>query len=75
MFKKLKNLFSKKKTPAEKGSLKDDEAQGNWIEPAESPFGVRLLDLRPITLTMFSTSKDPNVQVMQFLLGKKVIDV
>jgi len=30
-----------------------------WIEAAENPWGVRLLDLRPVTLGMISTSADP----------------
>ena len=38
--------------PAELPELK-------WISPAENPWGVRLLDLRPVTLGMISTSSDP----------------
>lgn len=30
-----------------------------WIEPTQNPFGVRLLDLRPVTQTMLATSTDP----------------
>src|SRR5215510_1880827 len=30
-----------------------------WIESADNPWGVRLLDLRPVTLGMISTSADP----------------
>src|SRR5215469_5496947 len=30
-----------------------------WIEPAANPWGVRLLDVRPVTLGMLSTSSDP----------------
>ena len=30
-----------------------------WIAPADNPWGVRLLDLRPVTLGMISTSADP----------------
>src|SRR5215471_19415530 len=30
-----------------------------WISPADNPWGVRLLDLRPVTLGMISTSADP----------------
>jgi hypothetical protein len=30
-----------------------------WIEPAQNPWGVRVLDLRPITQTMVATSSDP----------------
>lgn len=30
-----------------------------WIAPSQNPWGIRLLDLRPITTTMLATSKDP----------------
>jgi ankyrin repeat protein len=30
-----------------------------WIEAADNPWGVRVLDVRPVTLTMLSTSADP----------------
>src|SRR5215831_7017899 len=30
-----------------------------WIEPADNPWNVRLLDLRPVTQGMISTSADP----------------
>jgi len=35
------------------------EASLPWIEPAKNPFGVRLLDLRPVTKAMLATSSDP----------------
>ena len=31
----------------------------DWIEAADNPWGVRVLDVRPVTLTMLSTSADP----------------
>jgi hypothetical protein len=31
----------------------------NWLEATGNPWGVRVLDVRPITLTMLSTSSDP----------------
>lgn len=30
-----------------------------WVRAADNPWGVDVLDVRPITLTMLSTSKDP----------------
>lgn len=30
-----------------------------WIEATDNPWGVRVLDVRPVTLTMLSTSTDP----------------
>jgi hypothetical protein len=32
--------------------------QVRWLSPEESPFGVRTLDLRPVTQTMMSTTTD-----------------
>lgn len=31
----------------------------NWVDAAYSPWGVRVLDVRPLTQTMLSTSTDP----------------
>ena len=31
----------------------------SWIEAGNNPWGVRVLDVRPVTLTMPSTSEDP----------------
>lgn len=36
-----------------------DLPEVRWIEAADNPWGVRLLDVRPVTLTMTSTSADP----------------
>lgn len=36
-----------------------DLPEVRWIDAADSPWGVRLLDVRPVTLTMTSTSADP----------------
>jgi hypothetical protein len=32
-----------------------------WVEPTQNPFGVRLLDLRPVTQHLIATSKDPQM--------------
>jgi hypothetical protein len=32
-----------------------------WIEAGDNPWGIRLLDLRPITQGMLSTSQDPQM--------------
>ena len=32
-----------------------------WIEASKSPWGVRVLDVRPVTLTMMSSSRDPQL--------------
>src|SRR5262245_19408709 len=36
-----------------------DVPEIHWIEPADNPWGVRVLDVRPVTLTMLSMSSDP----------------
>lgn len=32
-----------------------------WLEPDQNPFGLRVLDCRPFSTTMISTTKDPNI--------------
>jgi hypothetical protein len=32
----------------------------SWVSEVDSPCGIRVLDVRPITLTMVSTSRDPD---------------
>lgn len=51
----FKKFFGKKDKP---------EAGGprlNWIDASENPWGIKLLDLRPITQGMLSTSQDPQM--------------
>src|SRR5690349_11413576 len=31
----------------------------HWIEAADNPWGIRVLDVRPVTLNIVSTSTDP----------------
>jgi hypothetical protein len=38
----------------------DADPRVPWLEAADNPWGVRVLDVRPITLTRLSTSTDPN---------------
>lgn len=60
----LKRLFGAKSGAAAVPPPRDAEAapqapQCRWIEAADNPWGVRLLDVRPITQTMISTSSNP----------------
>lgn len=41
-----------------KEESKPDMPQLRWLEPSENPWGIRVLDLRPITQGMLSTSGD-----------------
>ncbi|MBA4192035.1 MAG: hypothetical protein C0467_28995 [Planctomycetaceae bacterium] len=36
-------------------------AQLAWLDPDQSPFGTRVLDCRPFSTTMISTTADPNI--------------
>jgi hypothetical protein len=49
---KLKHLFQRKhESTPQSGAI-------DWVEAADNPWGVRVLDVRPITLTMLATSAD-----------------
>src|SRR5438093_4594242 len=50
---KLKHIFRRKEDRAPQSSAI------SWVEAADSPWGVRMLDVRPVTQTMLSTSSDP----------------
>jgi hypothetical protein len=56
---KLKQLFSKKPSPGKTSAEAGANASMpkiSWLEAPESPWGVRMLDLRPFTLSTKSTS-------------------
>jgi hypothetical protein len=66
----LKRLFGDKpelkpesgEEPTVEASKKEEgqaEAVLPWLEASQNPWGIRLLDLRPVTQHMVSTSKDP----------------
>lgn len=44
----------------------DPFAHLSWVEPAESPFGVRVLDCRSVSRSMVATTSDRNV-AMRFV--------
>jgi hypothetical protein len=51
-----------KKFSGKKDKPEMDTPTLNWIEASENPWGIRLLDLRPITQGMLSTSQDPQME-------------
>lgn len=53
-------LFKGKEKEEEK-PVENNEPALSWIGPADNPWGITVLDLRPITTTMLSTSKDPRM--------------
>jgi hypothetical protein len=45
-----------------------------WIEAADNPWGVRLLDVRPITLGLLSTSQeDMKTPLQNFSHARSII--
>jgi hypothetical protein len=55
------SLFSKWFKKEEKEKKEVEESPLPWIEASDNPWGVRLLDLRPICQAMLSTSTDPQM--------------
>ena len=55
------------KSPNKERKEEPKEESLPWIEPTQNPFGVRLLDLRPITQTMLATSSNPQMAQMEKL--------
>lgn len=53
--------FKKEKERKEVDLDNNDDNPLPWIEASDNPWGVRLLDLRPISQKMLSTSKDPQM--------------
>lgn len=55
-------LFGKgKNNNSEKKEIKKNQYDLNWIAPNQNPWNVEVLDLRPISQTMLSSSKDPKM--------------
>jgi hypothetical protein len=53
-------LFGENKNEAPKGKVKNKKQYPlRWIEEKDNPWKIRLLDLRPISKTMLSSSHDP----------------
>jgi hypothetical protein len=58
MFDRLFGLFPRKDRPV---TQDDTFSQLAWLEPDQSPFGLRVLDIRPFSTTMISTTSDPAI--------------
>lgn len=50
-----------KEFPGKKDKPETNTLTLNWIEASENPWGIKLVDLRPITQGMLSTSQDPQM--------------
>ena len=58
----FEKFFGKKNKPKKKKSESESGFPAlNWIEPTDNPWGIKVLDLRPTTQGMISTSQNPEV--------------
>ncbi|MBL8262212.1 MAG: ankyrin repeat domain-containing protein [Xanthomonadaceae bacterium] len=57
--------------PAKPPQSAQEPPEIRWIEAADNPWGVRLLDVRPVTLTMLSTSSDPQCATNAVSFGQE----
>jgi hypothetical protein len=48
------------------------DKEPSWIEAADNPFGVRILDVRPVTLGTLSMSRDPKMAANAVSYGGEV---
>ena len=62
MFKGFRSLFGSRSTEAPEESTEADVfSELRWIEAADNPFGIRVLDCRPVVLGLISTTTDPDI--------------
>jgi len=61
LFGKGKKDKPEKEEKKEKKEEKKNQYELNWVAPNQNPWNIELLDLRPISQTMLSTSKDPRM--------------
>lgn len=61
MFKGIRDLFRKKPARPSDTPAEDEFSELRWIEAADNPFGIRVLDCRPVALRWISTTSDPAV--------------
>lgn len=55
----FKKLFGRKqKDDSENNRITESKYNLQWISPEQNPWGLKILDLRPISQNMLSTSKD-----------------
>lgn len=68
----FKNLFGRnqKGDSKNKGTTKS-EYNLQWISPEQNPWGLKVLDLRPISQNMLSTSKDPKMATNAVSYGQE----
>jgi hypothetical protein len=62
MFKGFGSLFGSTSTESPEESTEDDVfSELRWLEAADNPFGIRVLDCRPVVLGLVSTTTDPAI--------------
>jgi hypothetical protein len=55
----------------ERQGEEDPTPEVSWVEAADNPWGVRVLDVRPVTLTMLSSSADPQCAANALSFGQE----
>jgi hypothetical protein len=58
MFEWLSRLFRRRERPVAQGDIFSQLA---WLGPDENPFHIRVLDCRPFSTAMISTTQDPSI--------------
>ncbi|WP_109434746.1 MULTISPECIES: ankyrin repeat domain-containing protein [Aquimarina] len=68
----FKKLFGgNQKKSSEQEEKKTSEYNLKWINPEQNPWGLKILDLRPISQNMLSTSKDPKMATNAISYGQE----
>ena len=68
----FKKLFGgSQKNDPEKKETKKSEYNLQWISPEQNPWNLKILDLRPISQNMLSTSKDPKMATNAISYGQE----
>ena len=57
----FKKFFGDNKNNSKEKEIKTSEYDLKWIRPDQNPWGLKILDLKPISQTMLSSSKDPKI--------------
>jgi len=76
----LKRLLKPRheRPPADRGVARAEAVESHhagravtWVEPPENPWGIRVLDVRPVTLTTLLATSDPQVAANAVSYGRE----
>ena len=71
MFERIKRLFGKASSAATASAAKAEDAQPTWLDASANPWGVPVLDVRPVTLTMLSFTESRTLAENAVSYGKE----